>query len=147
MKRTRIDLGLFFVMALLLIGCTEKKALRSELTNQGGIEYFLGEPFTGIALTHGSGEKINIEEYFKEGKTYKIIFYDNDGNVTSKGEYDENEKMSRIWEEYENGLLKKETEYKNGKYDGSTKFYDSNGQLKYEQVWKDGKRISEKTFK
>jgi len=138
--------AIMLFISLIMIGCTQKKALRSELTNHGGIEYFLGEPFTGIALTYGVGGKINIEEYLKEGKTYKIIFFDNQGNVTSKGEYDENEKMSGIWEEYENGLLKKETEYKNGEYDGSTKFYDSNGQLKYEQVWKDGKLISEKTF-
>ena len=60
-------------------------------------------------------------------------------------------KLSRWWingsvkDYYENGQLKAELNYKNGKLDGLEKEYHQNGQLYIEENYKDGKLEGEST--
>lgn len=103
------------LIGLLFSGCTEKKALKSELTEADGIFYFHGEPYTGVALTYYSENQISIEEKFINGKSDLEKHY------------------------HENGKLKKETKFQEDERE--SKFYDSLGQFLYEQKWRDGERL------
>ena len=44
-----------------------------------------------------------------------------------------------IFENYENGQLKYKVNYKDGKEDGLSEYYDKNGQLRYKENYEDGK--------
>ncbi len=115
MKNIPFLLGVVVLTAMLLCRCTEKKALKSELTEAGGIFYFHGEPYTGVALTYYSENQISIEEKFTNGKSDLEKHY------------------------HENGKLKKETKFQEDERE--IKFFDSLGQFLYEQKWKDGERL------
>ena len=112
-----------------------------------GIEYYQGEPFTGIAWTPGyPGNYISIESEYEDGNLIEVrIFYPN-GQLSEQVHYKNGNFHGNYKKFNENGEHTKQAQYKNGEKDGSTKFYDSKGQLKYEQEWKDGERVSEKTY-
>ena len=42
--------AIMFFLSLIMIGCTENRVLISELTEEGRLMYYQGEPFTGVAF-------------------------------------------------------------------------------------------------
>ena len=100
---------LVFIMislSFIAIGCSEKRVMYKELSQDGGIVYFDGKPFTGIAFSMWD------EKHLKE-----------EAEIT-------NGKLDGVYKEYhENGQLKKEIVYKNGIVDGVGKEYLEDGQL------------------
>jgi antitoxin component YwqK of YwqJK toxin-antitoxin module len=107
--------AIMFFLSMIMIGCTEKRVLMTELKESGGLAYYQGEPFTGIGFLMYNESQLGAEQTFKDGKLDGVTkFYGN------------------------NGQLEKEILYKNGKRDGVTKWYGEDGQLVREETFKDG---------
>jgi antitoxin component YwqK of YwqJK toxin-antitoxin module len=91
-----------------------KRILKKELEKDGGLYYYEGKPFNGIAFAMYDDKNIEFEQCFKDGKF--------DGE-------------QKYW--YRNGQLEQINSYENGVKDGKlTSWYD-NGQLIAEGFYKD----------
>jgi antitoxin component YwqK of YwqJK toxin-antitoxin module len=113
------------LLALMIFsGCTERM-LKKELTVDGGLHYYQGKPFSGIAFEMVDENNLLFEEEYKNGNK--------DG-------------VTRL---YKNGKVWVEQEWKNDKQEGITRVYvkfQKDGEKKwtegwYDEEWKDGKLI------
>lgn len=70
-----------------------------------------------------------------------IRIYDNNGTRMSKGYFDKKGERDGHWTwYYDNGLVREEQTYVNGKAQGEGRFYDNTGKLAVTQDWEKGKR-------
>ena len=70
-----------------------------------------------------------------------IIEYYEDGQIKEEKHYKDGKKDGKwIWY-YENGLQEKEGNFKDGKEDGKWTWYYENGEIKKEENYKDGELI------
>ena len=113
---------IMFFLLLIMIGCTEKRVLHSELKESGRVMYYQGKPFTGIAFEMYNESQLEYEYAYKDGK--KIL-----------------------WKSYwENGQIKHEAFSKDGKKDGVETAYEENGQKRFQNTYKDGVLLETKTY-
>jgi antitoxin component YwqK of YwqJK toxin-antitoxin module len=81
------------------------------------------------------------------GDNIQFTYYHTNGNIKLKGKLNENKQYyGKIKEYNKNGILEKQTDYKNGSRDGLMKKYYENGKVSYQREYKDnlhiGKSIS-----
>lgn len=74
--------------------------------------------------------------------TGKIKSYYENGNLKEEGNFKDGKAEGLVKGFYENGNLEREENYKDGKLEGLTKIYYENGNLKFEVNFKDGKAVS-----
>ena len=113
MKRVRLFLGFFFITALLFGGCTER-VLKKELTKEGGLYYYNGEPFSGVAFQMQNESFMSVEENIKKGIIRRRVFYEN-GTIQGEIEFNEHKRKHGkgiIWDE--NGKIVLEIEWNDG---------------------------------
>ena len=68
--------------------------------------------------------------------------YEN-GQIKSEGNYKDGKPDGKVIDWYENGQIEAEENYKDGKLDGKATYWHENGQVEKEATYKDGKCISE----
>jgi len=126
------------ILGLLIIGCSEKRVLYSELKESGGLFYFQGEPFTGVAFDMFDETKFKFEKSIKSGKLYgKSKEYHKNGEVYEEGDYENGIKVG-IWKSYhDNQQLAEEGKFVNGAKIGVWKSYHFNGKLASEGEYED----------
>jgi len=109
MKKVSLILNAVVMIAMLFIGCTEKRVpsdsltnvkktvLPSELTEIGSYKYYQGELFTGIAFyddkdqdefghmeyEYQDGNLIEVRSYHLSGEIKRRRRFDNNGNLQS----------------------------------------------------------------
>ena len=96
-------------------------------------EYSYGEKIKGKEYVEG---KLEYDGDFLFGKTYNGNWYDKNGNIISELK----NWNGKTREYYENGELKFEGEYLNGKRNGKGEEYDKYGHLIFEGEYLYGKR-------
>ena len=67
--------------------------------------------------------------------------YEN-GQIKSEGNYKDGKPDGKVIDWYENGQIEAEGNYKDGKPDGKATYWHENGQIEREATYKDGKCIS-----
>lgn len=141
MKKTLFLLPIFF----LIISCNDnnysysgilnvfsgKRILIKELVKDGGVFYYDGKPFNGIAFQMYDEKNIKFEKSFKEGKLdgEEIYWYRN-GKIDQIKNYKAGVLNGKVSARYQNGQLKVEAYYKNNFENGSFKSWYENGNKK-----------------
>jgi len=115
---------IMFFLSLIMIGCTEKRVLISELEYvggedmyDGGLWYNQGEPFSGVAFEMYNVSQLEQETYFKDGKKDGLHkYYYRDGDLKTEGTYKDG-KRDGLWTEYDGsseGHIRSQKTYENG---------------------------------
>ena len=111
-------------------------------------EYKAGKP-NGIVKKYYENGKLMQESSFKAGKEIaprKYYFYYESGKLKQQLENEkiDSDKLTGIVRDYyENGTMKHEGRYKDGKEDGIHRFYDEDGNMKGEVKYKKGEVFDE----
>ena len=134
--------AIMFFLSLIMIGCTENRVLISELTEEGRLMYYQGEPFTGVAFEMHNESQLKEENHFKDGILHgEFKSYHKNGQLEGEGTYKDGKSDGVAKFYYDNGQLESEGAFNDGKYDGVFKKYSSDGQLEMEITFKDGVKI------
>lgn len=115
---------LLFVSISLLFGTANAEDINlNELTWNGDVAYYDGNPFTG-----------------------KAVFYHNDGKKLSEGEF-KNGKEHGVRKVYHrNGQINIIDSWINGRRHGWQRLYFPDGKLASEYLWENGKQIQERLY-
>jgi len=123
-------------LPLLLGGCGEKhEGVNDNKTEEReGIRYLKGSetPYTGKTYMLDAGTA-----FFLQQNAQKI----------HEGNFKDGKKDGLFvewWENENDGLKGSEINYKDGKMDGLNRHWHTNGQIQWEETYKDGKKISGK---
>ena len=102
-----------------------------------------------IESYHDNGRLKSIG-FVKDGKRDGISsFYSIDGDIDRNELWFQGQLLNSsdyLRKYHENGQLKEEQTWRNGKLDGPYKYYNENGQLKKEETYEDGKLIDSKEY-
>lgn len=128
------ELGLLLCISL-LISCTltTKRVTVNELAVTGGLEYYQGKPFTGVAFEMWNENQLKLECGYKDGKKHGACkkYYEN-GQIELDCNYN-NGLEDGAWKKYyENGQIALDCNYNNGVEDGAYKTYTKSGRLEYD---------------
>lgn len=139
-----------------------KMGTNGELKEEG---FLLNNQKTGQWLTYGKEGKILHSTNYLNGSKYgKDVSYSTIGNIAESVTYENDVRQGlhqkyegrRISEEvtynkgeidgtykqYFNNKLQKEAEFKNGVQDGKLTYYDDDGNVTMQYIYKDGKKVS-----
>lgn len=92
----------------------------------------------GVSEYFGSKSCPKFHEEYSEGKLLSAVYYDFDNKVISK--VNDGSGLQTL---YDDGLLSKQLEFKNGRQDGKVYHYASNGALHSEHILKNGDKHGE----
>lgn len=121
-------------------------------------ELYINDKKEGTSYYYYNSSKLKSTIEYEDNKKHGVaIEYDEKGTIISilrysKGTLVEREKINRVddkglrqgtWKEFNNSILRKEINYKNGKLDGLYKEYDINGNLTLILKYKEGKITEE----
>jgi len=102
-----------------------------------------GKWFGVIGYGYYENGQINWEVYKKWDKNYLLIlhgkytlWYEN-GQIKFQGNFKDGKKEGKLTWWYDNGQIESEQNWKDGKKEGKLTWWDDNGQIKNEQNWKD----------
>jgi antitoxin component YwqK of YwqJK toxin-antitoxin module len=116
-----------------------KRILKKELVKDGGLLYYEGTPFNGIAFAMYDEKNIEFEISIKDGKFdgEKKYWYRN-SQIKQIKNY-KNGILNGKWTAwYENGQIEAEGFYKDGDENGKRTAWYENGQIEAEGFYKDG---------
>jgi antitoxin component YwqK of YwqJK toxin-antitoxin module len=142
-----------------ILNIGEQRINVTGLSNTGGIFYYNGKPFTGVAFDMYDEKNIKEEINYKDGKVDgRWVSYYQNGQIQGEIIFKDGKVDGRFVSYCENGVKKEETNYKDGKPDGRAVNYyyedgkiavdttvgndtenDEHGQIKLERNYKDGK--------
>ena len=143
-------------LLLFIISCS-KPINEESLVERNGIYYQVNSeiPYSGVFLTfHDNGQKRD-EETYKDGKKDGLHYYWHDNGQKGMEETYKNGKRDGLSTRWQwDGQKRSENTYENGKKDGLSTVYhrnyddnrDENLSKAIEGVWKDGIRISYKSW-
>lgn len=135
MKKVSLILSAVVVIAMLFLGCTEKrvpsdnltsikkKVKKSELSLIGGESYLQGELFTGMALLDDPlDENGRIEYEYVNGRMLEHRRYHLNGQIKDFSQFNANGDYHVYQEFNEEGQLKREVNFVDGKQVSETKY-------------------------
>jgi antitoxin component YwqK of YwqJK toxin-antitoxin module len=136
MKKVSLILSAVVVIAILFIGCNEKRVpsdsltnvkktvLPSELTEIGGYKYYQGELFTGIAFydDKDQDEFGHMEYEYQDGRMIEVRNYHLNGQRKKLSSFNANGDYTVFQEFNEEGQLKREVNFVDGKQVSETKY-------------------------
>ena len=98
---------------------------------KGGEFYYRGYSPEGVLITEGMYD-------IKGGSTGEWKYYSENGQLTGKANYVDDQRTGKNPEYYPNGQLARESEYVNGQLDGYYRSYYPSGQLEQEGWYREG---------
>tara|TARA_R100001594_G_scaffold25041_1_gene49053 strand:- start:37 stop:450 length:414 start_codon:yes stop_codon:yes gene_type:complete len=121
---------------------TEKYRFANENATDIGIQYEI--PTDGLFQVHWSNGNLRYEWYYKNGKRADGVSKSWHENGQLKQEITwKDGKLDGLYSWfYPSGQKRKEGTFKNGKENGLRTFWYENGQIKSEKIYKDGEIIS-----
>ena len=85
----------------------------------------------GQSIKYFDNKKIQARQNYVSGKLFgNEIFYNESGQITEKGTYDDEERFNGTFTQYwDNGKIASIQEWKNGWYYGTPQYWDKNGNI------------------
>jgi antitoxin component YwqK of YwqJK toxin-antitoxin module len=135
MKKVTLILSAVVVIAMLFIGCTEKressngltsvkkKVMKNELSRIGGESYLQGELFTGMALLDDPLDEFGANEIeYVNGRMVELRKFHLNGQIKHLSQFNANGDYHVFQEFNEEGQLTREVNFVDGKQVSETKY-------------------------
>ena len=143
---------IFLFIFIAFVSCKTVIINQKNIFDKDGNTYFKKDMslVNGIVKDYFENGWLSYEGKYKDGKKVGIhkYWYEqyNAGDLASEGVYKDGELIyEKVY--YDDNQLWTEGAYKDGKEEGIHKgYYYKSGKLEYEQIWKNGKLISEKKY-
>ena len=131
---------------LLLVGC--ERVYEGELVERRGIYYVPTEtePFTGSSIEYRRNGELASEGVYKDGKEVRTTLWWDNGILRAETHYQNGEFDGEFKTWHRNGEPKTVFNYKNGRPHGLQREWHDNGQQALEVEFSDGEQLGARTI-